>query len=40
MYEYLLDSLYEEAEYPEKTTDLSEVIDKLDHIMFIEYTSP
>jgi len=27
-------------EYPQKTTDLSQVTDKLDHIMFIEYTSP
>ena len=27
-------------EYPEKTADLSQVTDKLYHIMFIEYTSP
>jgi hypothetical protein len=26
-------------EYPEKTTDLPQVNDKLYHIMFIEYTS-
>ena len=28
------------TEYPEKSTDLSRVTDKLDHIMLFEYTSP
>ena len=29
-----------ELEYPEKSTDLCQVTDKLDHIMLNEYTSP
>jgi hypothetical protein len=33
--------LVEETRLPlEKTTDLSQVTDKLDHIMCVEYTSP
>jgi len=31
---------WRKPEYPKKTTDLSQVTDKHDHIMFIEYTSP
>ena len=30
----------EETRVPEKTTDLPQVIDTLDHIIYIEYTSP
>jgi len=31
---------WRKSEYPEKTTDVSQVTDKLYHIMFIKHTSP